>query len=72
MMSVEVQRSKDGAGTDPTTPHARSAPPQMQRSGTVFWVDPRERLIAICMMQSLAGQICDRGLYGNMLYGAIE
>ncbi|HTS23571.1 MAG TPA: serine hydrolase domain-containing protein [Casimicrobiaceae bacterium] len=41
-------------------------------AGTVFWVDPRERLIAICMMQSLAGKICDRGLYGNMLYGAIE
>ena len=41
-------------------------------AGTVFWVDPRERLIAICMMQSPAGQICDRGLYGNMLYGAME
>jgi len=39
--------------------------------GTYFWVDPKERLVAIWMMQSTAQRNYYRGLYRDMVYGAM-
>lgn len=39
--------------------------------GTYFWVDPKERLAAVCMMQSTPQRTYYRGVYRNMVYGAI-
>ena len=41
-------------------------------AGTVFWVDPRERLVAICMMQAPGEQLRYLRLYRNMVYAAME
>jgi CubicO group peptidase (beta-lactamase class C family) len=42
--------------------------------GTYFWVDPREQLIAILMMQELDAtrRACYRSLFRNMVYGALN
>jgi CubicO group peptidase (beta-lactamase class C family) len=39
--------------------------------GTYFWVDPRERLVAIWMMQAPGQRTYYRGLYRDMVYGAM-
>jgi CubicO group peptidase (beta-lactamase class C family) len=39
-------------------------------AGTAFWVDPRERLVAICMIQAPGQNTC--GLFANMLEAAME
>ena len=40
--------------------------------GTYFWVDPKERLIAVWMMQAPNQRNYYRELFRNMVYGAIE
>lgn len=40
--------------------------------GTYFWVDPKERLIAIWMMQAPNQRSHYRDIYRNMVYGAME
>ena len=40
--------------------------------GTYFWIDPKERLIAIWMMQAPNQRNYYRELYRNMVYGAME
>jgi CubicO group peptidase (beta-lactamase class C family) len=39
--------------------------------GTYFWIDPKERLVAVWMMQSTAQRNYYRGLYRNLVYGAM-
>ena len=39
--------------------------------GTYFWVDPKERLVAVWMMQSTPQRNYYRGLYRNLVYGAL-
>jgi CubicO group peptidase (beta-lactamase class C family) len=39
--------------------------------GTYFWVDPKERLVAVWMMQSTPQRNYFRGLYRNLVYGAM-
>ena len=39
--------------------------------GTYFWVDPKERLVAVWMMQSVPQRNYYRGLYRNFVYGAM-
>jgi len=39
--------------------------------GTYFWVDPKERLVAVWMMQSTPQRNYYRGLYRNLVYGAM-
>ena len=40
--------------------------------GTYFWVDPKERLIAVWMMQAPNQRNYYRELYRNMIYGALD
>jgi CubicO group peptidase (beta-lactamase class C family) len=40
--------------------------------GTYFWVDPRERLIAVWMMQAPGPRGYYRELYRNLVYGAMN
>jgi CubicO group peptidase (beta-lactamase class C family) len=40
--------------------------------GTYFWVDPKERLVAVWMMQAPNQRNYYRELYRNMVYGAME
>ncbi|MGH9810957.1 MAG: serine hydrolase domain-containing protein, partial [Terriglobia bacterium] len=40
--------------------------------GTYFWVDPKERLIAVWMMQAPNQRNYYRELYRNMVYGALD
>jgi len=40
--------------------------------GTYFWVDPKERLVAVLMMQAPNQRNYYRELYRNMVYGALE
>ena len=40
--------------------------------GTYFWVDPKERLIAVWMMQAPAQRNYYRELFRNMVYGALD
>jgi CubicO group peptidase (beta-lactamase class C family) len=39
--------------------------------GTYFWVDPKERLAAVWMMQSVSQRTYYRGVYRNMVYGSM-
>jgi len=39
--------------------------------GTYFWVDPKEKLIAIWMMQAPGQRVYYRGIYRDMIYGAM-
>ena len=39
--------------------------------GTYFWVDPRERLVGIWMMQAPNQRTYYRGIYRDMVYGAM-
>ena len=39
--------------------------------GTYFWVDPKERLVAIWMMQAPGPRTYYRGLFRNLVYGAM-
>lgn len=39
--------------------------------GTYFWVDPKERLVAVWMMQSVSQRTYARNLYRNLVYGAL-
>ena len=39
--------------------------------GTYFWVDPKEKLIAIWMMQAPGQRVYYRGIYRNGIYGAM-
>ena len=39
-------------------------------AGTYFWIDPREKLIAIWMMQAPGPRLHYRGVFKNMVYGA--
>jgi CubicO group peptidase (beta-lactamase class C family) len=39
--------------------------------GTYFWVDPKERLVAIWMMQAPGQRTYYRGLFRNLVYGAM-
>jgi CubicO group peptidase (beta-lactamase class C family) len=39
--------------------------------GTCFWIDPKERLIAIWMMQSPQTRVYYRNLYRDLVYGAL-
>jgi CubicO group peptidase (beta-lactamase class C family) len=40
-------------------------------SGTYFWVDPKERLIGIWMMQAPGPRVYYRRLMRAMVYGAM-
>jgi len=40
--------------------------------GTYFWVDPKERLVAVWMMQAPGPRNYYRELYRNMVYGALN
>jgi CubicO group peptidase (beta-lactamase class C family) len=40
--------------------------------GTYFWVDPKERLVAVWMMQAPNQRNYYRELYRNMVYGALD
>jgi CubicO group peptidase (beta-lactamase class C family) len=39
--------------------------------GTYFWVDPKEKLIAIWMMQAPGQRVYYRGIFRDMVYGAM-
>jgi len=39
--------------------------------GTYFWVDPREKLVAVWMMQAPGQRVYYRGIYRDMVYGAM-
>jgi CubicO group peptidase (beta-lactamase class C family) len=39
--------------------------------GTSFWIDPKERLVAVLMSQSPSNRIQTRMLYKNLVYGAM-
>jgi CubicO group peptidase (beta-lactamase class C family) len=39
---------------------------------TYFWIDPKERLVAVWVMQSPNQRNCYRELYRNMVYGALD
>ena len=39
--------------------------------GTYFWIDPKERLVAIWMMQSPHMRVHYRGIYRDLVYGAL-
>jgi CubicO group peptidase (beta-lactamase class C family) len=39
--------------------------------GTSFWIDPKERLVAILMAQGPSNRIHTRMLYKNLVYGAL-
>jgi CubicO group peptidase (beta-lactamase class C family) len=39
--------------------------------GTYFWIDPKEKLIAIWMMQAPGQRTYYRGIYRDMIYGAM-
>lgn len=41
-------------------------------SGTYFWVDPKEKLVAVWMMQSVANRVYYRNLYRTMVYSAMR
>jgi CubicO group peptidase (beta-lactamase class C family) len=40
--------------------------------GTYFWVDPKERLVAVWMMQAVGPRTYYRELYRNLVYSALE
>jgi CubicO group peptidase (beta-lactamase class C family) len=40
--------------------------------GTYFWVDPKERLVAVWMMQNVALRGYYRNLYRDLVYGAMN
>jgi CubicO group peptidase (beta-lactamase class C family) len=40
--------------------------------GSYFWVDPKERLVAVWMMQAPVQRNYYRDLYRNMVYAAME
>jgi CubicO group peptidase (beta-lactamase class C family) len=40
--------------------------------GTYFWIDPKERLVAVWMMQAPNQRNYYRELYRNMVYGALD
>jgi CubicO group peptidase (beta-lactamase class C family) len=40
--------------------------------GTYFWVDPKERLVAVWMMQNIPLRTHYRNLYRNLVYGAMN
>jgi CubicO group peptidase (beta-lactamase class C family) len=40
--------------------------------GTYFWVDPKERLVAVWMMQNIPLRTHYRNLYRNLVYGALN
>ena len=40
--------------------------------GTYFWIDPKERLIAIWMMQAPGQRVHYRDLYRSLVYGALN
>ncbi len=39
--------------------------------GTSFWIDPKERLVGILMVQGPSNRIHTRMLYKNLVYGAM-
>ena len=41
-------------------------------AGTFFWVDPKEELFVVYMMQSPKQRVRYRDLLKNMVYGAVE
>ena len=41
-------------------------------AGTFFWVDPKEELFVVYMMQSPKHRVRYRDLLKNMVYGAVE
>jgi CubicO group peptidase (beta-lactamase class C family) len=41
-------------------------------AGTYFWIDPREDLIVVYMMQSPKQRLAARNLLRNMVYGAVD
>jgi CubicO group peptidase (beta-lactamase class C family) len=41
-------------------------------AGTFFWVDPKERMFVVYMMQSPKQRLYYRGVLKNMVYGAFE
>jgi CubicO group peptidase (beta-lactamase class C family) len=40
--------------------------------GTYFWIDRKERLVPVWMMQAPNQRNCYRELYRNMVYGALD
>ena len=41
-------------------------------AGTYFWIDPKEELIVVYMMQSPKQRLAARNLIRNMVYGAVD
>jgi CubicO group peptidase (beta-lactamase class C family) len=64
-MPARADSHRRGGNTDENEGHAGGA------GGTYFWVDPKENLFVVFMMQSPKQRVPYRGLLKDMVYAAI-